>query len=132
MSTIAGHTQIVHITLPLVAAQITEGKLRGLAVADVKRAALLPDVPTLNEGGTSNHEVGYWTGVMVPVGTPSAVVNLLSRHIATILSSPDVKQRLAAMGFSSMHGTPEDFAKHVKAESAEWSRVIREAKIKID
>jgi tripartite-type tricarboxylate transporter receptor subunit TctC len=132
MSTIAGHTQILHITLPLVAGAINEGKLRGLAVADSNRSTLLPTVPTLNEAGTSNHEVGYWTGVMVPAGTPGSVVDLLNKHIAKIVSSPDVKERLATIGFAAMSGTPADFASHVKAESAEWARVIREAKLRID
>ena len=132
MSTLAGHTQILHITLPLVAAHISEGKLRGLAVADLNRAQLLPGVPTLNETGTLNHEVGSWTGVMVPAGTSVTVIDFLNRHIVKIISLPDVKERLAAIGFASMPGTSEEFANHVKAESAEWSRVIREAKIMID
>jgi tripartite-type tricarboxylate transporter receptor subunit TctC len=131
-STLAGHTQILHITLPLVAAHINEGKLRGLAVADTKRSPLLPDVPTLSEAGIPKHEVGYWTGIMVPAGTPSNIVELLNRQIAKIISLPDVKERLATIGFDPMLGTPEDFANHIKAESAEWGRVVREAHIKID
>jgi tripartite-type tricarboxylate transporter receptor subunit TctC len=131
-STLAGHTQILHITLPLVAAHINEGKLRGLAVADTKRSPLLPDVPTLSEAGIPKHEVGSWTGSMVPAGTPSNIVELLNRQIAKIISLPDVKARLATIGFDPMLGTPEDFANHIKAESAEWGRVVREAHIKID
>jgi tripartite-type tricarboxylate transporter receptor subunit TctC len=131
-STLAGHTQILHITLPLVAAHINEGKLRGLAVADTKRSPLLPDVPTLSEAGIPKHEVAYWTGIMVPAGTPSNIVELLNRQIVKIISLPDVKERLATIGFAPMLGTPEDFANHIKAESAEWGRVVREAHIKID
>jgi tripartite-type tricarboxylate transporter receptor subunit TctC len=132
MSTIAGHTQILHITLPLVAGHIKEGKLRGLAVADAKRSALVPDVPTLNEAGITKHDVGYWTGVMVPAGTPDRIVSLLSRAIGKVLSSPDVKERLAKIGFDPMPGTSETFARHVGAESAEWGRVIQLANIRID
>jgi tripartite-type tricarboxylate transporter receptor subunit TctC len=131
-STIAGHTQILHITLPLVAGHITEGKLRGLAVADSKRSSLLPQVPTLKEAGVPKHEVGYWTGIMVPVGTPTEIVDLLNRQIAKVLSLPDVKERLAAIGFDLMPGTPEDFARHIRVESAEWARVIRDANIRIE
>jgi tripartite-type tricarboxylate transporter receptor subunit TctC len=131
-STIAGHTQILHITLPLVAAHITEGKLRGLAVADSKRARLLPDVPTLTEAGITKHDVGYWTGLMVPAATPDKVVELLNRAMTRIMTTPDVQERLAKIGFEPMSGTRESFANHVRAESAEWGRVVRQANIKID
>jgi tripartite-type tricarboxylate transporter receptor subunit TctC len=131
-STLAGHTQILHITLPLVAEFIKDGKLRGLAVADAKRSPLLPEVPTLSEAGIPKHEVGYWTGIMVPAGTPSKIVNLLNRQIAKIMSLPDVKERLTAIDFTPTPGSSEDFASHIKAESIEWGRVVREAHIKID
>ena len=89
MSTIAGHTQILHITLPLVAGHIKEGKLRGLAVADAKRSrAPCRMFRHLNEAGITKHDVGYWTGVMVPAGTPDRIVSLLNRAIGKVLSSP--------------------------------------------
>ena len=131
-STLAGHTQILHITLPLVAAHIKEGKLRGLAVADTKRSRLLPDVPTPNEAGIPKHEVGYWRGIMVPAGTPSKIVDLLNREITKIISAPDMKEHLATIGFDPMPRTTETFADHIRAESAEWGRVVRQANIKID
>jgi tripartite-type tricarboxylate transporter receptor subunit TctC len=131
-STLAGHTQIVHITLPLVAPYIKAGTLRGLAVADKKRSQVLPDVPTLEEAGTPNHEVGYWTGVVVPAGTPNDIVDLLSRQIAKIVSLPEVKERLATLGFSPLAGTSQELGAYIKNESAEWGRVIRAANIKID
>jgi tripartite-type tricarboxylate transporter receptor subunit TctC len=132
LSTIAGQTEILHITLPLVAEHVKAGKLRALAVADKRRSPALPDVPTLEEAGISNHEVGYWTGVLVPAGTSEDVVRWLSRHIAQLLALPDVKERLATLGFGPLTSTPNDFALHMQNESAEWARVVREAKIKID
>jgi tripartite-type tricarboxylate transporter receptor subunit TctC len=131
-STIAGHTQILHITLPLVAAYIKEGRLRALAVADKRRSPELPDVPTLEESGIPNHEVGYWTGLVVPAGTPMEVVEQLRRHITKIVTLPDVKERLTTLGFRPLAGTPEQLAAYIKSESTEWARVIREAKIKVD
>jgi tripartite-type tricarboxylate transporter receptor subunit TctC len=132
LSTLAGQTEILHITLPLVAEHVKAGKLRALAVADKQRSPALPDVPTLEEAGIPNHEVGYWTGVLVPVGTPAEVIRFLSGQIAQLLALPDVKDRLAMLGFGPLVRTPEDFALHIKAESAEWDRVVRDAKIKID
>jgi tripartite-type tricarboxylate transporter receptor subunit TctC len=131
-STIAGHTQILHITLPLVAAQIKEGKLRGLAVADKRRSEALPEVPTLEEAGIPNHEVGFWTGIVVPAGTPNDIVDLLNRQIARIVSLPDVMEQLASLGFGPIAGTPQELAARIKSEAAEWGRVVREVKIKID
>jgi tripartite-type tricarboxylate transporter receptor subunit TctC len=131
-STLGGHTQILHITLPLVAAHINEGKLRGLAVADTKRSSLLPNLATLKEAGIPNHEVGYWTGIMVPVGTPSKIVELLNREVAKILSQPAVQEHLAKIGFYPLPGSSADFAQHIKAETAEWKRVVDAANIRIE
>jgi tripartite-type tricarboxylate transporter receptor subunit TctC len=131
-STLTGHTQILHITLPLAASHINEGKLRGLAVADAKRSQLLPDVPTLAEAGIAKHEVGYWTGIMAPAGTPDRIISLLNREITKVMSAPDIRERLAKMGFDPTPGTSASFADHIKAESAEWGRVVRQANIKID
>jgi tripartite-type tricarboxylate transporter receptor subunit TctC len=131
-STLGGHTQILHITLPLVSEHVKSGKLRGLAVAGKQRSPALPNVPTLREAGISDHDVGYWVGVLVPVGTPATVVAVLHNHITKMLGLADVKDRLSKMGFDPVNGTSQQFADHIKAESDEWSRVIREAKIKAD
>ena len=131
-STLGGHTQILHITLPLVAEHIKQGKLRGLAVAATDRSPALPDVPTLAEAGIPQHEVGYWTGVLVPAGTPDEIVAYLNRQIATILSGPEVREDLAKIGFAPLASTPAQFADYMKAETAEWGRVVRAASIRIE
>jgi tripartite-type tricarboxylate transporter receptor subunit TctC len=131
-STLAGHTQILHFTLPLIAPHVKDGKLRPLAVADKNRHPMLPDVPTLEEAGIANHEVGYWSGILVPAGVQPAMVALLNREIVKALAAAPVKERLAAIGFKPLPGAPADFARHIELELAEWARVVREAKIKID
>jgi tripartite-type tricarboxylate transporter receptor subunit TctC len=131
-ASIAGHTQVLHITLPLVTAQIKEGKLRGLAIADKRRAPSLPDIPTLEEAGIPNHEVGYWTGVLTPAGTPASTVGNLQRQIAKVLALPDVKERLATLGFGPLAGTAQELDATIKEEANEWARVIREANIRIE
>ena len=132
LATIADQTQILHITLPLVATHIKEGKLRGLAVADKRRSAMLPDVPTLEELGIPRHEVRYWTGVLTPAGTPEDVVDLLNSLIVRAVRLPDMKERLATLGFGAVAGTREEFAAYLKAEATEWARVVREARIKVE
>src|SRR5262245_35689055 len=131
-STLGGHTQILHITLPLVAEHVKSGALRGLAVADKKRSSLLPDVPTLEEAGVPNHDVGYWVGVLVPAGTPKDVIDLLNRQIGRMLALPDVNERLIKMGFSPLVGGPDELAAHVKRETTEWSRVVQKANINVN
>jgi tripartite-type tricarboxylate transporter receptor subunit TctC len=131
-STIGGHTQILHITLPLVAAHINEGALRPLAVASGKRVPMLPDVPTLAEAGFPNHEVDFWTGLVAPAGTPRDIIDYLSKQIGQVLAMPEVKDRLATIGFEPAYTGPDGFAKHIQAESAAWASVVRNAKIKVD
>jgi tripartite-type tricarboxylate transporter receptor subunit TctC len=131
-SIIGGHTQILHITLPLVAAHIKEGTLRPLAVASSKRVPLLPDVPTLAEAGFPNHEVDFWTGLVAPAGTPKDIVDYLNKQVGQVLAMPEVRDRLAAIGFEPAYTRADGFAKHIQTESAIWASVIRNAKIKAD
>jgi tripartite-type tricarboxylate transporter receptor subunit TctC len=131
-ATIAGHTQILHITLPLIAQHVKEGKLRGIAVTDTRRSPMLPDLPTLAEQGIADHEVGYWTGVLAPAGTPKAIVEALGARLTRILSQPDVKDRLATLGFAPLAGTSAELAAMIKTEAAEWDRVVRGAKLAVE
>ena len=89
-STVAGHTQILHLTLPIVASLVRDGKLRLLAVADKTRAPEFPSNPTLEEAGIPNHEVGFWDGILLPKGTPHDIVELRHRQIGQIMALPDV------------------------------------------
>jgi tripartite-type tricarboxylate transporter receptor subunit TctC len=131
-STVAGHTPILHITLPLVEAHIKSGALRALAIASSKRSPLFPDIPALSEAGYPGHEVSFWTGLVAPQGTPTAVVGQLNRQIAEVLAMSDVRERLTAMSFAPMPTTPEVFGQHLATETAVWSRVVRDGQLKID
>jgi tripartite-type tricarboxylate transporter receptor subunit TctC len=131
-STIAGHTQILHITAPLVAQHVKDGTLRALAVASTKRSPAFPDVPTLAEAGVPNHEVAFWTGILAPAGTPKDIIEILQHQIVRIVSLPDVREHMATLGLDPTAGTPEDLATHINAQFAEWSRVVRDAHLKID
>jgi len=121
-----------HITLPLIAQHLKDGTLRALAIASSKRSPLFPDVPTLSEAGVPNHEVAFWVGMLVPAGTAKDRIDALHQQITRIQSLADVKERFASVGFDPVGSTPDRFAAHLKAESAEWARVVRDAKIKID
>ena len=99
-STVAGHTQILFLTLPIVAPLVKDGQLRLLGVADKTRSAAFPDVPTLEEAGIPGHEIGYWNGLLVPKGTDKDVVGQLNRQVARIMSLPDVTQQLDGLGYT--------------------------------
>ena len=125
-------TPIFHEVLPAVAPHIREGTLRALAVASRKRSGFFPDVPTLEESGTPGHEVGFWSGILLPAGAPGDIVELLQRQIAKAIELPEIKDRLITMGFDPVASTPQEFSAHIAAESDKWRKVVREGNIKIE
>jgi tripartite-type tricarboxylate transporter receptor subunit TctC len=129
-STVAGHTQILHLTLPIVASLVRDGKLRLLAVADKTRAPEFPSNPTLEEAGIPNHEVGFWDGILLPKGTPHDIVELRHRQIGQIMALPDVRDRLAGLGYTPINGSPNAFAAHLQTELSKWKTIVRDGKIK--
>ena len=131
-SVLAGETPILHNVLPAVAPHVRQGTMRALAVAAAKRSPYLPDVPTLAEAGTPGHEVGFWIALLVPAGTPKTVVDVLHRETAAAFARPDVKERLAGMGFDPAEGTPEGLTAYMRAETDKWAKVVHDAGIKID
>jgi tripartite-type tricarboxylate transporter receptor subunit TctC len=131
-SAVAGHTPVLHITLPLVEGHIKSGALRPLAITSTKRTPLFPDIPTIAEAGYPGHEVGFWTGLVTPAGTPKPVIAELNRQVVQVLATQAVKERLATMGFDTVPTTADRFAKHLAAESVVWGHVVREAGIKVD
>jgi tripartite-type tricarboxylate transporter receptor subunit TctC len=131
-STLAGHTPISFTTPPPVVPQVKDGKLRALAVTRKSRSPALPDVPTMAEAGYPDIEGEAWFAVIVPAGTPREIITLLHREIVEIIALPDVKERLAAIGFEPIGNTPEECAAQFRTEIAKWGKVIREAGIKAE
>lgn len=131
-STLAGHTPIAFLGLPPAAPHIKEGTLRALAVTSAKRSPVFPDVPTMDESGIRDQQSELIIGVLVPAATPKPIVDLLQRQIARIVALPDVKERLDALGFAPVASTPEAYATQIKADIETWSKVVREANIKVE
>jgi tripartite-type tricarboxylate transporter receptor subunit TctC len=128
-SVVAGHTPLSFQAIPPATALIREGKLRALAVTSLKRAAALPDVPTLDELGIKGQEAETMQGVLAPAGTPKEIVDLLQREIAASLALPEVKEKILALGFEPSGITPAEFAAYIRAEIAKWRKVIEDAHI---
>jgi tripartite-type tricarboxylate transporter receptor subunit TctC len=131
-STLGGHTPVVFTALPPAMANIKDGKLRGLAVLSLKRAAVLPDVPTMAEAGVPDQESDTLTGVVVPAGTPKEIIDRWHDEIVRIVALPEVKQRLEDLGFDPVADTPSHFGERIKTEIAKWAKVVHDANIKAD
>jgi tripartite-type tricarboxylate transporter receptor subunit TctC len=131
-STVAGHTPIMFTTLAPAIPLIKDGKLRSLAVMAKARSPALPDVPTMEEAGFKDQEADTFFAMLVPAGTPKAIVDLLYSETIKILKMPDVKERFAAIGVDVVGNTPDEFAAQIKAEIGKWSKVIKDANIKAE
>src|SRR5215510_2597016 len=129
-SVVAGHTPISFQAIPPATELIRAGQLRALAVTSKKRAATLPDVPTLDELGVADQEAETMQGILVPAGTPKEIVALLEREIRAVIASPDVREKMQAAGIEPEGGSSQDFAAYIKAEIAKWRKVITAANIR--
>jgi tripartite-type tricarboxylate transporter receptor subunit TctC len=131
-STIGGHTPIAFTALPPAMSNIKDGKLRGLAVLSAKRSPALPDVPTNTEAGVPDFESDTLTGIVAPAGTPKEIIDRWRNDIVKMVATPEVRQRLEALGFAPVANTPEEFGERIKLEIAKWGKVVRDANIKAD
>jgi tripartite-type tricarboxylate transporter receptor subunit TctC len=129
-ATIGGHTPILYTSISTAAGHIKQGSVRALAVTSAHRSPALPDVPTLAEAGARDQESDIILGLLVPGGTPQAVIERLNRAIVAIVAMPEVRERLAALGFEPIASTPGEFADRIKWEIDKWAKVIRAADIK--
>jgi tripartite-type tricarboxylate transporter receptor subunit TctC len=131
-ATVGGHTPIAFTALPSSLSAIQSGQLRALGVAASERAGGIPDVPTFAEQGIRDQEADTLTGIVAPAGTPKEIVDLLYREIAKAVAQPDLKERLAALGFKPVANTPDEFGARIKLEMEKWGKVVRDAKLRIE
>ena len=111
---------------------VKAGRLRALAVSSAARVAALPDVPTFAESGFPGVEDDTWIGIFLPAGTPTAIVQRLNAAVNQALQNPEMRERLGALAFDPVGGTPRQFADYVKLEIAKWGKVVREGNIKAE
>jgi len=128
---IAGRTSAMISPVPNLIEQFRAGTVRPVAVATKQRVGTLPDVPTLEESGFPNFEIGSWYGLWGPAGMPQDVLTVLNAAIAEAMATPRVTQRVAAQGLVPVGSSAADFSVFQKAEIAKFGRMIKDANIKI-
>jgi tripartite-type tricarboxylate transporter receptor subunit TctC len=129
---IGGQVQIMFDNLPSALPQIKAGKLRAIAVTSLKRAPVLPDVPTISESGLPGFEASSWFGVLAPAGTPAPIVARINAEVNKWLQSADARERLLSQGAEAVGGSPEQFGNFIRAESEKWAKVVKASGAKVD
>ncbi|MCA3070166.1 MAG: tripartite tricarboxylate transporter substrate binding protein [Rhodocyclaceae bacterium] len=129
---IGGRVPIMFLNITNMIQHIRAGKLRGLAVTAGKRSAILPEFPTVAEGGLPGFEVVTWFGLLAPAGTPADVVSRINRDTNQALAVPAVREQMATLGIEPVGGTPEQFAALLKEENARWSRMVGDLRLRTD
>lgn len=112
-------------------AHVKAGKIRALAVSGDKRSSKMPEIPTIAEAALPGFEASTWWGILAPARTSEAIIARLNAELARAIAQPDVLDRIAALGADPVGGPPQRLADHLRAEIPKWSRVVREANIKL-
>jgi tripartite-type tricarboxylate transporter receptor subunit TctC len=130
--TIGGRTQLVISGVPPILSFVKSGQLRALAVADVKRSALMPDVPTVAESGFAGAESAAWYGLVAPAGTPAQILDRLASEIAKAVRHPEVQDRFAALGINAGTESRAEFGQRMVKEHARFKELFKSINLQID
>ena len=128
----AGETQLMFATSLSVIQHIKANRVRALGVTTAKRSRFLPELPTIAEAGVPGFEASTWHGVLVPAGTPGAIVERLNSEINRMLQLADVRERLAAMGAEVVGGSAKEFADHIQREIPKWAKVVKAIGVQLE
>ena len=129
---LGGHIDLMFATLPSALGHVKNGELRAVAIGSAQRIADLPDVPTISESGVKGYEASGWSGVLVPAGTPPAIVRKINTDLGKVLRDPELKKRFATDGAAPTASTEVEFAETIKNDLAKWGNVVRSAGITAD
>ncbi len=129
---LGGRVSMFFNNLPLSIGLIESRKVRALAVTTPRRAAAIPQVPTMKESGLPDFEVVTWYGILAPAGTPGEVIARLHRDIVAILRSEDVRKVYTAQGAEIVANSPQEFADTLRSDLAKWAAVVKQSGAKAD
>lgn len=127
---LGGHVSMIFSSLPPTIGNIKAGTLRALGTCALRRAPMLPEVPTMEEAGFKGFEAEQRYGLIAPAGTPDPVLRKLNQALRAALDAEDVKERIAADGAVVNPSTPEEYATDIDREEAKWAKVVQLAKAK--
>ena len=127
--TIAGRTAFYMAPINTAIGQLKEGRLTALGVSTARRADVLPDLPSLAEQGLKDFSISLWFGMWAPVATPPAIVQKLNAQVSAILQNPEVREQFAKLGIGPVPMKPDEFAKFVRDEIANYQRIVKQAGI---
>jgi tripartite-type tricarboxylate transporter receptor subunit TctC len=129
---LGGHMQLFQASIGTLLPHVRGGKMRGIAVTSLKRSAMAPEFPTLDESGLRDFEVLTWFGILAPAGTPPDIVKRLNSTVLEIVAQAAQKEQLLKMGFEIVPNTPEQYAAFLREEHARWGRVVRTLGLKAE
>jgi tripartite-type tricarboxylate transporter receptor subunit TctC len=129
---IAGQLTLVAETPPTVIAHVQSKKLRAIAISMNRRIPQMPDVPTVDEQGIKGYDLNTWTSLVAPADTPVAILDRLNAEITKIIAQPEVQKRLVDMGFIPVGNTREQFGAFLKAEYANWAKIVQASGAKVE
>jgi len=128
----AGQVDLLFDQLSSSVGPLKSGRIRALAVTSAARTAVFPDIPTMKEAGVADFEVTNITGVLAPAGTSAEIIGRLNAAILKVLGSASVKERFAGLALEPAPSTPEQFSVYIKEDFARWTKVVKDASIKVD
>ena len=123
---IAGRIQVMFSPASTVLGLIKDGRVKALATSQAKRASVAPDLPTISEAALPGYDTGVWFGILGPAGTPTPIIDKVSKATNDALKDPETLKALRAQGLDALGGSPDDFARFIKSETERWARVIHE------
>ena len=126
---LAGRVSMMFADLTTALPHVKAGTLRALAVTRLKRSALVPELPTLDEAGVKGFNMDSWAAIFAPAGTPADVIKRLNTELRKIIDSPDVKSTLAKAGFEAFSSSPTELDELVKDQLGKWGKMIKDAGI---
>ncbi len=126
---IAGRVSMMFVDVPTGLPHVNGKVLKALAVTTLKRSALLPQLPTMDEAGVKGFNITSWQGYLGPANLPKPIVVKLNAEIRKIVERPDIRDELASRGMEAFSGTPEEFDAFLKEQLVVWKKLIEDAKI---
>ena len=129
---LAGEVQMLFAGVASLMPHVKSSRLRALAVTGLARSKAVPELPTMAEAGLPGAEFDGWYGLLTPAGTPRETIARINADFNAVLAAPEVQERLLASGFEPLGGTPQKFADYLRAETRKWTKVVRDAGIRVE